>query len=314
MKCARSNHTTENELFSALKVNGSEEFVSDKQSITSIADSAGWYDWKEYRVAELKLTEGTNVISMTFGYNSNIDSFTLTAEDELILTSEKEDGHNYTDWVVTAMPTATEEGRLYRYCPNCCETEESVLPQMEDGVYESVYTPANGKQVGYTTYTVEGKTFVVMDQLPESATATALHAIDSDYASSGQVANPLKPDSQKIGDITLMSTGGKYGEMAFDFTLSEDAAVEFILDVCHYKDKASYLDWFTYILDGEEIAVSDLLTIASAGVWNELASTSLFIRNLTAGEHTLVVRANGSKTGCLLGVSLKSEAETAWAA
>ncbi len=140
---------------------------------------------------------------------------------------------------------------------------------------------------------------------------TALHAIDSDYASSGQVANPLKPDSQKIGDITLMSTGGKYGEMAFDFTLSEDAAVEFILDVCHYKDKASYLNWFTYILDGEEIAVSDLLTIASAGVWNELASTSLFIRNLTAGEHTLVVRANGSKTGCLLGVSLKSEAETA---
>ncbi len=316
VKCARTNLNTDKEFISALTVNGSEEFVAEKQSITSVTDSSGWYDWKEYRIAELNLVEGENVISMTFGYNSNVDYFTFTSEDEIVLTSEKENGHSYTEWTVTKMPTETEEGRLYRYCSHCCRTEEAVLPRMAEGVYESVYTPASGKQVGYTTYTVEDKTFVVMDKLSENATGTALHAIDSDYTS-GQVANPLKPDSQTIGDITLMSTGSKCGEMVFDFTLSEDAAVEFILDICRYKSSdtanVQYLDWFTYILDGKEIAVSDLLTIApSAAVWNELASTSLFIKNLAAGEHTLIVRANGGKTGCLLGVSLKSEAGTAW--
>ena len=166
LRAARPAGEWTEEFVSSLTVNGSADNVSDKQSITTVkGEGADWYTWQDYAIAELKLSVGTNVISMSFGFQQNIDTVTIVSSEKIELSAEKQNGHNYTDLFVEKMPTADETGKAYRYCTICRTVEEVVLPTMTEGTYSVEHTDAIGKNAGYTVYSCGKISFTVMDEI-----------------------------------------------------------------------------------------------------------------------------------------------------
>ncbi len=156
------------EVLTMLSVNGAEVAVDEHSMYGADFAKPVHFDMKELvAVRNVDLKAGENVIKFNYALKAvNVDYIAIRSAVEVELTAEKESGHNWSDWLVTSVPTATKAGEMYRYCPTCFSREVVTLPaNLEGSSYTKGATRAATTYLaGTQTYTYEGKEFTIVTE------------------------------------------------------------------------------------------------------------------------------------------------------
>lgn len=257
-------------------------------------DGPNYFAWGNRELFTIDLVKGTNTIRFDLaGKNINWDYLYLTTVAELSWTSEKENGHNYSDWVVTKMPTAEEEGRMFRQCDVCCEKEVVILPVLSDAYTVQATRQATETLSELTTYTVDGRSFVV-ETAPALGDVVAIKIeAESGYSSSWSGNAALKTESN--GGKTFVALNNRKGTLSYTFNSAANGTATLVLNMAPHQNGNCYANAaFKLQVNGKTVAIDDTLLVEKAGSgWFNTKDFTVAVFEVKEGENTLVIETTG---------------------
>lgn len=260
-------------------------------------DGPNYFAWGNRELFTIDLVKGTNTIRFDLaGKNINWDYLYLTTVAELSLTSEKE-GHNYSDWVVTKMPTAEEEGRMFRQCDVCCGKEVVTLPVLSDAYTVQVTRQATETSSELTTYTVDGRSFVV-ESTPASGAEVAIK-IEAESGLSSIWTGGAALTTESNGGKTFVSINCKKGTLSYTFNSAATGTASLVFNLAPHMSSSCYANSvFTLQVNGKTIAIDDTLSIEKDGNgWFNVKDFIIATFEVQEGKNTIVIETSGQQGG-----------------
>lgn len=261
-------------------------------------DGPNYFAWGNQELFTIDLVKGTNTIRFDLaGKNINWDYLYLTTVAELSWTQEK-DGHNYTDWVVTKMPTAEEEGRMFRECELCCAKEVVTLPVLGEAYTVKVTRQATETLSELTTYTVDGRSFVV-ETAPALGDVVAIKL----EAESGKLESSWNANVTIKGDYnsgkSYMSFNSKKGTLTYTFNSAANGTATLVLNLAPHKSTSSYVGAVLKLkVNGKPVAIDDTVLAEKDGNgWFNVKDYTVATFEVKEGENTLVIEGTGQPGG-----------------
>ncbi len=273
--------------------------------MTSQNKGINWYTWQNIKLCKIALFAGTNEISVTMKANINIDYFEIETSAVLSLSSESE-GHSYSDWTVTAAPTADTSGRMYRYCKTCLIKETVELPPLStpDAYTLGARTEATDYVRGTQEYTYHSSDGDLTFVLTESeVTGASIYRLEAEKFT----LDGLSVDS---GNPDFVGANHTFGKATATVDLSETSTVVLGLNFSKGKAAKYYLaDVARVYVDGKAIAIDDTLYLEKrSSTWYEVVEYNVAVFELEQGAHTVEIELMGMPSGNLDCITMKTSA------